>query len=138
MDAGDQFSDAERFGDVVIGPRRQAGDLVVLTAARGEHEDVAVREGADLSTDLKAVHPGQAEIQHDDIWGETAGLLQRLGSGVGLGDGKTGAFEIGGHHLGQGFFIVDDQDPASGTIFRRCVGNHGCQYHPRAGGMRCF
>src|SRR5699024_10419347 len=130
MDPGDQLPDAKRFGDVVICPRGQAGDFVLLRPSGGEHEDVAVGEGTNPPADLKAVYFRQSEIQDHDIRVESSGIIDCLDSGMSFGGVETGPGEIGGYHLCQGFLIVDDQDPASGAILRWCSGGHRHQYPP--------
>ena len=90
MHPGHQFPDAKRFGDVVISPQGQTADLVVPTATRGEHEDVAVREGADPSAYLQAVEFGQPQIQHHNIGGKATGLVHGLGASVRLAGIEAG------------------------------------------------
>lgn len=139
MHPGHQFPDAKRFGDVVIRPQGQTADLVVLAATRGEHEDVAVREGADPSAHLQAVEFGQPQIQHHNIGGKATGLVHGLGAGVRLAGVEAGPDEVGGHHLSQGLFIIDDQHPPRGRGGGRCAVSHRPQYrfgrgeyHPRS------
>ena len=135
MHPGHQFPDAKRFGDVVIRPQGQTADLVVLAATRSEHEDVAVREGADPSAHLQAVEFGQPQIQHHNIGGKATGLVHGLGTGVRLAGIEAGPDEVGGHHLSQGLFIIDDQHPPRGRGGGRCAVSHRPQYRSGQGGI---
>lgn len=67
-DPGEEFGQAERLGDVVVGPGVQADDGVHLVGAGGEHQDRhGVAVGAEPSGHFEAVHPGQAQVEHDQV-----------------------------------------------------------------------
>jgi hypothetical protein len=67
-DAGEELAGGEGFGDVVVGAFHEAADLVVLGAARGEHEDGSARTGgAEAAADLHAVESGEHQIEDDEI-----------------------------------------------------------------------
>src|SRR5690625_1974895 len=63
--SGDEFPRAERLGDVVVGAHRQADEFVDLLYPRGEHDDVAVREGTHRTANLDPIDPRQPEIEDD-------------------------------------------------------------------------
>ena len=60
---GNQLTDAERLGDIVVGADGEADEPVHLVGAGGDDDDVAVAEGADLAAHLHPVHAGQAQVQ---------------------------------------------------------------------------
>src|SRR5690606_23235947 len=53
--AGEQLTEAERFGDVVVSAELQAGDAVDLILAGGEHQDRDVALLAQDAADREAV-----------------------------------------------------------------------------------
>ena len=66
-DAGQEFVDAERFGDVVVGAGVERVDLVAAVRPAGQHDDRDGCPGAQLADDLDAVDVGQAEVEHDQV-----------------------------------------------------------------------
>ena len=64
---GEQLADAERLGNVVVGPGVERRDLVRLLAARREHDDRDRRPGAQPLDHLEPVEVGQAEVQDDHV-----------------------------------------------------------------------
>ena len=75
---GQQLGEPERLADVVVGARVEPDDEVDLVGARGEHEDGEVGEvGAQPAADLEAVHPGQAEVEHEQVDMADPDALQR-------------------------------------------------------------
>ena len=66
-DACDQFAEAERLGDVVVGTHLEAEDSVELLGTRGEHDDGSFGALAQLPAHVAAVHVGQAEVEKDQV-----------------------------------------------------------------------
>lgn len=67
-DAGQQFGQAERFGDVVVGARVEPDHEVDLVGTRGEHQHRHLgAAGAQAAAHLEPVHPGQAEIEDQQV-----------------------------------------------------------------------
>src|SRR5690606_28665105 len=80
-DAGEQLSEPEGFGHVVVGAGVQADDEVHLVRPCGEHEDRCGHPlAADPARDVEAVHVGQPEVEHDEV--RVAGVVDRPLSGA--------------------------------------------------------
>ena len=110
-DAGQQFVEAERLGDVVVGAVVERLHLGGLVAAAGQHDD---RDrgagGADALDRLQAIDVGQAEIQHDQVGAAAAGVVDGGMAVAGLGHhvalrGQASAQEPADRRL-----VVDDED----------------------------
>jgi hypothetical protein len=70
LDARGELLRRERLGEVVVGARLEAGDLVVLHGARGEHEDRQVaraRVAAQPPREGNAGFARQHPVEHHDI-----------------------------------------------------------------------
>ena len=113
LDPLQQHLDAERLGHVVVGPHREADDLVGLLGLGGQHEDRDVARalaGAQLAADFQAAHARQHQVEDDEVGQQRLGLAQAFLAVVG-DDGLVAlALEVVGQHLGQGAFVFDDQD----------------------------
>src|SRR5690606_35477154 len=66
-DPGRHHARLRRFHDVVVRSGLEPGDHVHVVVACGQHDDGQVAVGADATADLETVHPGQHQIQHDDV-----------------------------------------------------------------------
>src|SRR5690349_8166420 len=66
-DAGDQLGHLERLLDVVVGARLQPHHDVDRVAAGRQHHDRGRRFAADLAADLETVHPGQHDVEQDQV-----------------------------------------------------------------------
>ena len=66
-DAGDNFTGAERLRDIVIRPKLQPADLVVLTIARGQHDNRNGHQRPDPAGYFPAVQVGQHQVQDDEV-----------------------------------------------------------------------
>src|SRR3989442_12387258 len=60
--AGDHFTGAERFRHIIIRPELQPADLVVLTIARGQHDDRNGHQRPDPARYFPAVQVGQHQV----------------------------------------------------------------------------
>lgn len=124
---GEQFGEPEGLGHVVVGARVQADDGVHLVGARGEDED---RHGVTVGTQpaghLQAVHPGQAQVQHDQV--DTA-----LHAGVECGgavlahlDLVTFAAQGAGQRLRDGRVVLGEQYTGHEVMVDRPCAVLGC------------
>jgi hypothetical protein len=67
-DPGDDLFQAERLGHVVVAAEGQAADLVLGRVAGGkEHHGDLRAAAAQPADDVKAVHVGQHDVEHDEI-----------------------------------------------------------------------
>eukprot|EP01107_Rhizomastix_libera_P006422 TRINITY_DN20562_c0_g1_i1.p1 TRINITY_DN20562_c0_g1~~TRINITY_DN20562_c0_g1_i1.p1 ORF type:complete len:262 (+),score=-23.55 TRINITY_DN20562_c0_g1_i1:270-1055(+) len=113
LDAGLQLPGGEGFGDVVVGPGLEAGDLVVLLAPGGEHDDGHVLGplvGPQLAGELHAGHAGQHPVQQDHVGQHLAHLALRLFGIVGPQHLVPGMLQIGGDQFLDRGFVFDDKD----------------------------
>ncbi len=62
-----QLLAAERLGDEVVRPAAQPADPVELVTLRGQHQHRHVAQLANPFEHLPAVHPGQTDVEDDDI-----------------------------------------------------------------------
>ena len=68
--AGQQFGEAERLGDVVVGAGVEAADGVHLAVLRGEEDDRHGRAAlAHALADLEAVDAGQPDVEDQQVVG---------------------------------------------------------------------
>jgi hypothetical protein len=73
-----EFSELERFGEVVVGAELEPGDLVVEPVGGGEHEDGHARTGGDdMLGDLVAPGTGDVTVENGDVVGVDAQQPQR-------------------------------------------------------------
>ena len=79
----EQFADAERLGQVVVGAQIQRGDLVAFAAACRQHQDRLRIPLAQAADDVEAGNIRQAEIDDDDIRLMQRSQAQALVSGGG-------------------------------------------------------
>ena len=79
-DPGQELTEGERLGQVVIGPEVEAVDPVVHRGGGRQHQDPGRgRARHQARAHRVAVHPGQVAVQHDDvIRGERGDLHGRL------------------------------------------------------------
>jgi hypothetical protein len=67
LDAGAELLDAERFGEVVVGPAGEPADLVLLEGVGRKNKHRHLGEVADPLENLPAVHLGQADVEHHQV-----------------------------------------------------------------------
>ena len=110
VDTGEQLAYRERFGQIVVGTRGEAGDLVILRATGREHQNWQERARLpQTSADLDAVEIGQHEIEEHKVECLSGPALDR-GLPQLFGDHIV---VRGRQEVGQPFakrrFILDDQ-----------------------------
>src|SRR5581483_176896 len=115
-DAGDELLRVERLGEVVVGAEVEAGDLVLVLAFGGEHDDgrlsVALAEPA---RDLHAVDLRHHQVEHDQVGVDGADLLERLAAVVGRLDLVALGAQVELHQLDDVALVVDDEHGGSGA-----------------------
>src|SRR4051794_29155885 len=76
-DAGDDLAQAERLGQVVVGPGGEAEDLVLGgVAGRQEQHGHGHPLAAQPAGELEAVDVGQHDVEHDEIGAEPLDLVE--------------------------------------------------------------
>jgi hypothetical protein len=103
---GDEFAQAERFGDVVVGAQLQTQDTIELLAARRQHDDRCLGLLAQLAAHVSAVHVGQAEIEQHQF---VAAFRQGPGARRDVDDGVAGGVEPLDQGFGDGSVVFDQQ-----------------------------
>jgi hypothetical protein len=63
----EQLAQAEWLYDVIIRANFEADDAIDRIRARGDHDDVGIREAAEPPTDLKTIHVRQGQVEYDNI-----------------------------------------------------------------------
>src|SRR5690606_21523087 len=115
VDAGQQFGDAERLDDVVVGAGAQAADPFVLLRARGHGDDGGFGAVAQLADHVEPIAVGQAQVDEDDVGGVGAHGLRGGGEPVDL---ESGLGQDGHQATGHAVVIFDDGDPHTGLYDR--------------------
>ena len=72
---GQELVDAERFGDVIVGPGVECSDLVGIAVAGRQHDDGDRRPAAKSADHVDAIETRQTEVQQHEVW--------RVGCGFG-------------------------------------------------------
>ena len=110
--AGQQHAQAERLGDVVVGPAVEAQDRVGVAAVRGQHDHRRLHALlAQQAADVAAVHVGQADIEQDGGERVLLGELQGLLAGAGLAQLEALVQrQLLDELAAQGRVVVDDED----------------------------
>ena len=121
LDPRHDLSRAEGLGDVVIAAHLETEDAVHLVVARrAEEHRGPVILGAHPTTDLRAVHAGEADI-------EDHGIRSPLTDGgkppqaVGLDrHGIARSIQVETEHVGNGGLVLDDEDEGRSVGGRQC------------------
>jgi hypothetical protein len=80
-DAGCEFANAERFGDVIVGTKIQAANAVFLTGAGRQENDWdagKITAFPDLAADFKAAVSGNHDVKQKECWRLLARLWQQF------------------------------------------------------------
>ena len=111
-DPGEQFVDAERLGDVVVGAGVERVHLVLAAGPAGQHDDRDVGPAAQAADDVDAVHVGQAEVEHDQVRVLAGGqrAARRPPSAATVDVVAPGA-QVDPQRAQDLRLVVDDQDP---------------------------
>jgi len=91
----------------MVGPHFESNDAVHGVAAGGQHQDRAVRAGADLPTDVQAFDIRQHQVEDDDIHRLSPVQGKAARPVLGMNDVKTRLAEIFAYHIGKTGIIFD-------------------------------
>src|SRR6478735_12161940 len=111
VDAREQFLDVEGLDEVIVGASLQSLDLVLPRRTRGEDQDGEfLAFGAQVAHQVHARHLGQAQVDHGDVEGQFATVVQAfLAVGGGI-HGEAFALQARGKGFAQRGFIFNQQD----------------------------
>ena len=96
-DAGCEFANAERLGDVIVGAKIQAANAVFLASARREKNDRDTGEItalANLAADFKAAVSGNHDVQQKENRRLLTRLWQHVIAGSTKADIESGSLQV--------------------------------------------
>ena len=108
VDAGGQLRGREGLGDIVVGAEHQAGDLVHLLGAGGQHDDAdAAVLVSELLAHLQTVDAGHHDIKDRDVKVAAVLLVFLQGhlTAIGFDYLVAGASEVDYHKVADGGFV---------------------------------
>ena len=129
LDPRGELARRERLRDVVVGAELEADDPVGLLVAGGQHDHRHGRALAHLAADVEPVHPGQADVEHDDADRVARQLDERVLAARDPDDRVAVALEVGAHEPGDRVVVLDEEDVA--RVLGR--GREGATAHHRHG-----
>jgi hypothetical protein len=112
---GQEFFDAERLGDVVIGAGVERFYLVHTVGASGQHDDRRLGPAAQALDHLYPVQVGQAEVEDHQVGRIPAGHLERLRAGRGDVHVVVAHPQVDPQRPQDLRFVVDDEHPGHGV-----------------------
>ena len=86
--ARDQLFGRKRLGQIIVGPKLQADQLVRLLGARGEHDDRHLALAPQRAGDIQTVETRKAQIQDDQVRPSGPGGPQRARTVMGREHGE--------------------------------------------------
>ena len=111
LDPGCDLTAGERFRHVVVCSDYEPDELVDFVASSGEHENVRIGEGPDLSADLDAVSARESQIEDDQVRIQFANEGDRRQAiGGDLDPVFTAIFERSSDQLHKLGSVLDDQN----------------------------
>ena len=113
--ASQQFLDAERLDDVVVGAGAQTADAVGRRIARGQEDHRHLRAGrAQVVQHAEAVEAGHHHVEHDQVRVVLGDRHQGRRAVVGGDRLEAVEAQRGRDEVGDVVLVVDDEDPALG------------------------
>ena len=109
LHAGDELAGAEGLRHVVVGPDRQADELVDLLRTRREQDHRHLRSGAELTEHLEPVDSRHHHVEDHQIRMPILLDPDRGFAVARLGDLEPVALEIAAHDGANPIFVVDDE-----------------------------
>ncbi len=127
LDARQQLARREGLGDVVIRAALEAGDLVGLLRARGQHDDRDVARilvAPQLPGQLQPAGVRQHPVEQDEVRPPVADARPRRLAVLGQCDLQAGAPQPESNEVANGLLVLDDQDPGFGHVQPGSVPGH--------------
>ena len=129
--AGHQLAGAEGLHQVVVGAQLQADDAIFHLALRRQHDDRHIGGVADDAADALARHPGQHEVEDDQIEMMLLELFQGVLAVADGGHPVVLALQIGRHRIADGLLVFNQKNAS------RLVAHGMCSLHTRLQFLRC-
>ncbi|CAM2158050.1 exported hypothetical protein [Paraburkholderia tropica] len=115
LDARHQFLRRKRLRDVVVGADFEAKHLVLLVAARGQHDDRNMLRAlvvAQIAREIDARLARQHPVEQDEVGQHVADQVLRLFRVVRANRAMTRVLQVHGNQLGNRGLIFDDENAA--------------------------
>src|SRR3569623_40443 len=106
----EQFADAERLGEVVVGARIERCNLVFLLSARRQDDHRRRKPFAQASEHVEPVLIGQAKIENNQVGRLRSSLGKRTLSGFRLDQPIALSFQRRAYELADRAFVFDQQN----------------------------
>ena len=110
MDAGNQFLDAERFRDVVVGAVLQRLHFLLFRFPRGHDHDWHFGTFANQPAGLESADARHLQIEQNHVRGVVPQALQRLLAAPRVGYLESARDEGGSQHAPRLGFVIDNHD----------------------------
>src|SRR5579862_1034686 len=120
----DEFTGAERLGDVIVCAEFQPLDAVGLCGFCGQKDDRNCRERwglANVMAEVEAINPGQHDVQKENSRSFTKGLRDQRSARDEVTRRKAGSPQIMRDEAADIFFVFNHED--HGRIFDQWVGS---------------
>jgi hypothetical protein len=119
LDARGQLARGKRLGDIVVSADLETGDAVGLFIASGQHDH---RDRTrDPPANLKAVDPGQSDVEHDQAHGVATELGQSVLAGANPDHGVALARQVRADEIPDIGLVLDHHQVAP-TPMQNIVG----------------
>src|SRR5579859_5368375 len=116
VDAGQHLAHRERLGDVVVGAKLEADDLVDLGVLGGDYDDRHPAVLAQRAAEVEAAHTGQHQVEQDQVRPRGPGGAQARRAVAGLLHGEAGGREVVLEHLANPLVVLHHQHAAGVAV----------------------
>jgi hypothetical protein len=115
-DAGQQFLEVERLGEIVVRPSVERGHFAPGVVARRQHQDRQhAVDRADMGEHLVPVDPGEDDVEQHEIDRPNGDQLYRLLAAASADHLVAGGVQAALEQAYDGGIVFDDQDPHAAT-----------------------
>jgi len=110
-ETGEEDGEGERFDEIIVGARIEAGDDVGRGITGGEHEDGSViLGGAEAASDFDAIDTGHHDVEDDGIKGADGEGGEGFFAIAGESDGVILLLKTLGEETAHGRFVFSDEN----------------------------
>ena len=110
LEASDQDARFDGLDHIVVRAELEAQHMIDIAVAGGQHEDGGRAGLANFAADRKAVAPGQAHVEHDQIGFLALDPFDAAVAPMLDADPKAVALEIGADEVCQAHVVLDEHD----------------------------